>query len=84
MAKGALNVKAMDTSKLTIQTEKHSPSKRLKRLVKFLEIIEVDKAIKEGATVLAPDEGELLVLQRVLHAMEGSMEEGQRKHIFHS
>ena len=35
---------------------------------------------EEAATVLAPDVGELLVLQRILHAKE----ESQREHIFHS
>ena len=39
---------------------------------------------EEAATVLTLDVGELLVLQRILHAKESSKEENQREHIFHS
>jgi len=39
---------------------------------------------QEEATVLAPDVGELLVLQRILHFKESSKKESQREHIFHS
>jgi len=34
--------------------------------------------------VLAPNVGELFVLQRILHAKESAKEENQREHIFHS
>jgi len=39
---------------------------------------------EEAATVLALDVGEMLVLQRILHAKESLKEESQREHIFHS
>ena len=40
--------------------------------------------MEEDATVVAPDMGELFVLQSILHVIEGSREESQREHIFHS
>jgi len=47
--------------------------------------LEVAEEEEEGVDmILAPDVGELLVLQRILHAKESSEEEGQREHIFHS
>jgi len=49
-----------------------------------LETSEKNEEMKEDAIILAPNEGELLVLQRILYAMEGSREEGQREHVFHS
>ena len=39
---------------------------------------------EEVDTVLAPDMGELLILQRLLHAKESAKEDSQREHIFHS
>jgi len=39
---------------------------------------------EEVDTILAPDVGEMLVLQRILHTKEIVEEEGQREHIFHS
>jgi len=46
--------------------------------------VEEEAEEEETATILAPDVGELLVLQRILHAKEGLKEENQREHIFHS
>jgi len=49
-----------------------------------LELIMEGEEEEETATVLTPDVGEMLVLQRILHAKEGLKEESQREHIFHS
>ena len=48
------------------------------------ELVEKEDEVEEATTVLTPDVGELLVLQRILHAKEGTREEYQRDHIFHS
>ena len=48
------------------------------------ELVEEEIQEEETVTVLTPDVGELLVLQRILHAKEGLKEENQREHIFHS
>jgi len=48
------------------------------------ELVEEEEEEEETTTVLTPDVGELLVLQRILHANEGMREENQRDHIFHS
>jgi len=45
---------------------------------------EEDEEEEEANTVLAPDVGKLLVLQRILHAKESAKEGRQREHIFHS
>jgi len=49
-----------------------------------LAVEEEEEEEEEAATVLAPDVGELFVLQRILHAKEAAKEESQREHIFHS
>ena len=49
-----------------------------------LELVEEEAEEQEIATVLTPDAGELLVLQRILHAKESLKEENKREHIFHS
>ena len=43
-----------------------------------------EKEEEEEETVLATNVGELLILQRILHAKESSREENQREHIFYS
>ena len=45
---------------------------------------EEEEEEEETTTVLTPDVGDLLILQRILHAKEGMREENQRDHIFHS
>jgi len=49
-----------------------------------LESSEEGKEMKKDTTILAPYMGELLVLQRILHAIEGLRKESQREYIFHS
>jgi len=48
------------------------------------ELVKEELEEEETVTVLTPDVGEVLVLQRILHAKEGLKEENQREHIFHS
>jgi len=48
------------------------------------ELVEEEETEEEIATVLIPDMGELLVLQRILHTTEGKSEENRRDHIFRS
>ena len=48
-----------------------------------LEATKENKEEEEEEIILAPNVGELLVLQWILHAKEGSREENQREHIFH-
>jgi len=81
MAKGALNAKAMATSKQTIQIEGQVPSKRLRRYIKspYKQVTKLKKSRRNS-----PDVAEILILLRILHAMEGSNEESQREHIFRS
>jgi len=47
-----------------------------------LETNEEDEEMEEEAIVLALNVHQLLILQMILHAMEDSKEESQRKHIF--
>ena len=39
---------------------------------------------EEGHTIVTPDVGELLVIQRVLHAKEVPLKPSQREQIFHT
>ena len=61
--------------------------KRIEEVDQFastLEEEEEEEEEEETAMVLAPNVGELFVLQRILHAKESAKEENQREHIFHS
>ena len=49
-----------------------------------LEISKKVEKLKEQATVLPFDVLEMLVLRRILHTMEGPLEEKQREHICRS
>jgi len=84
MARGVLNVKAMDISKLIARIGGLT-LKEIKEIDHFaLELTEEDEEEEEANVVLTSDVGELLVLQRILHTKESAKEDSQREHIFNS
>ena len=59
--------------------------KEIEEIDQFASTLEEEEEKEEElVTVLAPNMGELLVLQRILHAGDTSKEESQMEHIFHS
>jgi len=49
-----------------------------------LQTSEEHKELEDKATFLPPYMGEMFILRRILHTMEGPQEENQKEYLFHS
>ena len=72
MIRDALNAKGIVTFTLIVPTEGHSITEIEGIDQIHLETSEEEEEIEKQATVLALDMGEMLLLRRLLHTMEGS------------